>query len=125
MNDKKNILLAGIVAALFFAILGAYWLHSRKAVPLQHPSKHETIAQIHVLQGNEFDVTLADGRRIHGRLAVSTTPEAKEKVITYINHSKGPEVVLLSQDTDGWIIELYFNGISLTEWLTTQKMVWK
>lgn len=87
------------------------------------------VQHIIVLSGHEYDLKLADGRRIKGVLEVVTPIEATEKVVRFLNTVTKPKVVLLSQMPTGpWIIRLYVNSngetVEMVSWLKAQKLVW-
>ncbi|MHA1948695.1 MAG: hypothetical protein ACW99G_03015 [Candidatus Thorarchaeota archaeon] len=90
--------------------------------------------KIKVMAGNEFDITLDNGKRIHAKLAVNSVPDAKHKVITYLNQTTNPKVVVLGKQGDIWIIDLYvrkelqaslYEEISLTSWLKDSGLIWQ
>ena len=126
-----------VVVALFVGLFGAYQFRQRligPTAPLVAPQPQEEllIKKISVLQGHEFDITLLDGRRVHAVLSVKTSPDAKEKVVAFINHSRKPRCVVLSKNSDFWTIDLFLGNAmmpesaqSLTEWLRQQNLVWE
>ena len=90
---------------------------------------------VQVLSGNEFDVILVGGERIHAFLPVGTPPQAKEKVTKLINKCVSPQVVFKSRIDKGWVVDIRFrlcNGTScslgdesLVEWLKTNGLSWE
>lgn len=127
--SKKAIL--GILAV----ILGVVIVYATGGVKteLYHPSnplvkQRVAVQRIRVISGHEFDVTLRDGRRIHGRLPVDTPLEATKEVVKLINSSTDPEVVLLNRENELWLIEIHLtvNGkkIRLVDWLSQNNLIW-
>jgi hypothetical protein len=95
--------------------------------PIQRIFKDQhKLRYIRVIQGHEFDLKLEDGTRAHAVLKVRTPPEAKDRVVAYINASRNPEVLIYDKKEDGtWEVDLLFNGISLTHWLRQQGLAWE
>lgn len=134
-------LLLVIVVVLTVALFGAYRFRQGAAQTATAPifvippiSQREEIAvkKVAVLQGHEFDITLSDDRRIHAILAIQTPPEAKEKVVKFLNHSVKPRCVVLEKNSGAWTIDLIVeqsmmseSAQSLTDWLRQQKLVWE
>lgn len=83
------------------------------------------VRRIEVIEGNEFDLTLADERRINGLIDVKVPAEAKKKVLEFLNRSYNPRVILKSQQNGKWIVQLYVTAdspdgpveIDLATWL--------
>jgi hypothetical protein len=114
-NTVVLFVLAIFVATLFLVVLRKTW----------HLPQRYTVETICVVQGHEFDLQLTNGKRIHARLKVKTPAEAKDQVVEYINNSERPEVIVYKEDNDIWIVDLLFDGMSLTEWLRSHKLVWE
>lgn len=91
----------------------------------------QEIEQISVINGHEFDLKLKNGERIHARLKDSTSPEAKEKVIRFINSCRKPRAKIYKKDGDVWVVDLFLvptdsvNEVSLHEWLKENELLWK
>jgi len=91
------------------------------------------VVKIRVISGNEFDITLKDGKRIHGLLGVAVPTgqgnEVSKAVQDLINHSENPRVELLEKDKDNWKVELYLKvkgkDVRLSEWLRQNRMTWE
>jgi len=96
------------------------------------PFKSEyNVRKITVLQGHEFDITLEDGRRVLARLSIKTPPQAKQKVVSFISHSRKPRCVVLDKNSDFWTVDLLVEDVrmsnsnqSVTEWLRQQNLAW-
>lgn len=92
---------------------------------------YHTVSLVEVVSGNEFVLTLEDGRRIHGVLKVNAIPAAKDEVMKLINTTHDPKVCLLSETNDVWLIDLVVvldtdNGpvdIHLANWLREKQLV--
>jgi hypothetical protein len=91
------------------------------------------VNKIQVLNGNEYDLFLEDGRRIRAALGVETTPDAKDKVIAFINRSYDPRVILKEQDNGIWLVSLYVTAknvynqdiqIELSTWLREKNLIY-
>jgi uncharacterized protein YpmB len=94
-----------------------------------------SVKKITVLAGNEFDITLDNGKRIYAKLAVTTVPDAKHRVITYLNETINPKVVILGKQGETWIVDLYVRmesqaslldeEVSLSNWLKENGLIWQ
>lgn len=131
-----------VIFMLFLAVILSFLLN-RKGLEFGNPNttdistfltgKSYKVNYIRVLSGSEFDLRLDNGKRIHARLAVNTSPDAKTKVITYLNYNGNqPRVVILGKQDDAWIVDLYvrkesqpFEEVSLTKWLQESGLVWE
>jgi len=132
--DKKPLILTAVflAACIFFAYFQpnsvlVKTLKSAVGEGLHHLKEPVVVQRIVVLDGNEFDLGLADGRQIHAKLEVEVVPEAKDKVVKLINECVGPRVILYYADDKGiWSVDLLlvFEGkeVKLTEWLHEQKL---
>lgn len=90
------------------------------------------VKKIIVLRGDSFDITLKDDSetRVLGVLSVSATEDAKQKVIDLLNNSLKPKVVLSKKQSDNrWLVNIFVEvnekQISLSEWLESNKLVYK
>ena len=92
------------------------------------------VSYIGVLDGDEFDVRLRDQTRIRCQLRVDTVPQAKDKVIRFINNSTNPRVVIFDHDseTNVWEVDILLDAsgsaigdTSLTLWLIEEDLVWE
>lgn len=92
------------------------------------------ITGIEVLAGNEFSLTLIDGKRVHGFVKEKTVPEAKEQVIKFINSTSNPRAVLVkSMGAGDWLVELFFTvdspdgplEVNLNNWLVENRLVFQ
>lgn len=91
------------------------------------------VNKVQVLNGNEYDLILEDGRRIKASLGVETTPDAKDKVVAFLNRSYNPRVILEKQDDGIWLVSLYVTAknvynqdiqIELSTWLREKNLVY-
>jgi len=129
-----------LVAVMMFLAVILSFLLDRKGVKYLNlnpqdissyfSGKSYKVNYIRVLSGNEFDLRLDNGKRIHARLAVNAVPNSKKKVITYLNdNGTQPRVVILGQKENTWIVDLYvqkeLREESLTEWLKKNDLVWE
>ena len=126
---KNRLVLIGLAVILGLALL---YVVGQRANTLPHLnpaqifSEKYDVKRIRVIEGNEFDLLLTDGRRIHARLQVKTPQEAKDRVVTRINLSTEPQVILHEQIKEGtWVVDLVFNEGSLTDWLYEEGLVWE
>ena len=87
------------------------------------------VQTIQVIQGHEFDITYSNGR-LHGKLPVSTPPEAKLAIARLLNDSTNPKLYLLSKSADGdfWFIKLVVlneaKEVDLESWLKAKNLAW-
>ena len=126
--SKRQLLLGTVAVVLFTAILASS-LYVKKALPLQIVA----VEKIRVITGSEFDISLINGKRIHGILdAYAPTGQGEEvskAVEDLINHSENPRVKLLSKDREVWKVEIYLKvdgkNVVLSDWLINNQMAWK
>jgi hypothetical protein len=124
-SDKNKLLLAVTVVVLAVVLILAY--QNRYVIRSRLPigGIAYSVKTIKVMQGHEFDIILANGKRLHCLLKVQTPLEAKDKVIAYINNCSKPRVKLYRQRNQVWEIDLIFAEGSLTNWLYQQNLVWE
>jgi len=93
------------------------------------PARVEIVQSISVLSANEFEIKLENGEKIHGRLAVNVTPDAKDKIVRLIHSSRNPRAILRKKIGDIWVVDIVVDKqadeIRLSEWLTDNNLVWK
>lgn len=126
--SKKQLLLGTVAVVLFAAILASS-LYVKKALPQQIVA----VEKIRVITGSEFDISLINGKRIHGVLETYAPTgqgeEVSKAVEDLINHSENPRVKLLSKDREVWKIEMYLKvdgkNVVLSDWLKNNQMTWK
>jgi hypothetical protein len=126
--SKKQLLLGTVAVVLFAAILASS-LYVKKALPQQVVA----VEKIRVITGSEFDISLINGKRIHGVLETYAPTgqgeEVSKAVEDLINHSENPRVKLLSKDREVWKIEMYLKvdgkNVVLSDWLKNNQMTWK
>lgn len=84
------------------------------------------IQRINVIQSNEFDLILEDGRRVHCLLGVNTVPDSKNRVLEFLNTCTKPRAILKKKDDKFWVGEIYVTvgdvEISLSKWLQDKKL---
>ncbi len=89
------------------------------------------VKKITVIDGNSYDLVLNDAKynRVLCNLPVKSTAEAKNKIINMLNESSNPFVILKTKTGDRWLVELFFTHegreYSMSEWLESNKMVYK
>lgn len=138
---NRNLILAILVGATFMLVLMAVYsrrlavhhpddIIAQSLIELQNPI---AVKQINVLSGNEFDISLDDNRRIRATLDVQATPEAKMKMIHFINSSRKPRAILHKQNNGIWTVSLYVivkddSGtdveVELSSWLKEKRLVY-
>lgn len=104
---------------------------SQTIIEFRNPIK---VNRIQVLSGGEYDLILEDGRRVKAVLGVVATPDAKDKVVSFLNRSNNPRVILKKQDGNGtWLISLFvttknvenqYIEIDLSTWLREKNLVY-
>lgn len=93
------------------------------------------VKKINVLTGNEFDLILEDDRRIHAFLRVKATPDAKPKIIEFLNHCLNPRAILIEEKKEEsyWIVRMYVTirdssnqliEIDLAKWLQEKQLAY-
>lgn len=138
---NRNFILAILVGATFLLVLTAVYsrrlavhrpddIITQSLIELQNPV---SVKQIHVLSGNEFDISLDDDRRIRATLPVQATPEAKMKMIHFINNSRKPRAILHRENDGVWTVSLFVivkdsSGqdveVELSSWLKEKRLVY-
>lgn len=142
MHKQHNLYLVAflgflvVVFGLLFVNRGVKWWNTTPVPEIQLSQNVETftVSEITVLAGNEFDLKLDNGKRIHAKLLVNTVPDAKHKVIDYLNSIQQPRVVILGRQGETWMVDLYvrmesqaslWEEVSLTKWLQENELVWE
>ena len=140
---QHNLYLAGFLG--FLAIVFGLLLHNRGVewkiqptpeteIQISQSGDTYSVTEITVLAGNEFDLKLENGKRIHAKLLVNTVPDAKHRVIDYLNQTQQPRVVILGRQGDTWMVDLYvrmesqaslWEEVSLTNWLKENELIWQ
>jgi len=92
-----------------------------------------TVKKINVIGGDEFDLILADDKRIHAILDVRSTPDAKAKVLAFINQCTSPRIILQQHKNNVWVVSMYLTTdnadgekveISLAKWLREKHLIY-
>ena len=127
-KDKKVLLWGLVLFAVLLLFMGIRYKMLDNAIHgkvnlLNHIQEIYDVIRIDVIGGHEFEVTLKDERKIHAMLKVRTTNKSKDRVINYISHSTKPQVILYEKVNGIWIVDLIFNGESLTDWLHEEGLV--
>lgn len=100
-------------------------------IKLQNPI---AITKVIVLSGHEFDVHLDDGRHINAILEVTTGPDAKKRVLDFLNRCKNPRAVLDKKVGSKWVVRFYVTAknpageeveLSLSTWLQSENLVYQ
>lgn len=138
---NRNFVLAVLVGLAFFFVLAVVYkrriaVHSpsdiitQSLIELQNPI---AVKQIYVLSGSDFDISLNDNRRIRATLDVQATPEAKMKIIHFINSSRQPRAILHKENNGVWTVSLFVivkdsDGndveVELSSWLKEKRLVY-
>lgn len=99
-------------------------------IQLQSPIN---VKQINVINGDEFDLLLNDGRRIHAVLDVRAVPGAKNKVVSFINRCYNPRIIIQEKKDSVWIVSMFVTTkgvdgenveVSLAKWLSEKKLAY-
>lgn len=92
------------------------------------------VKQIEVISGNHYDLLLEDGRRIRADLGISSLPEAKNKVIIFLNKSSKPKIIIRKKVNDYYLIFFYVTSqdihgrlieVELSEWLLQKRLLYE
>jgi len=92
-----------------------------------------SVKKINVIGGDEFDLVLEDDRRIRAILDVRSTPDAKAKVLAFLNQCVSPRIVVQQHKNNVWVVSMYVtadnsNGekveISLSKWLKEKRLIY-
>lgn len=92
------------------------------------------VEKVDVINGNHYDLLLEDGRRIKADLGISSLPEAKSKIISFLNKSSNPKVIIRKKVDDYYLIFFYVttkdvNGkiieVELSEWLLQKRLLYE
>ena len=140
-DQKRHNVYLGVTLGFLVVVFG-FLLHFRGVkwgidlppeIQISRSNETYTVTEITVLAGNEFDLKLENGKRIHAKLLVTPVPDAKQRVITYLNQIQNPRIVVLGRQGDTWMIDLYvrtesqaslWEEVSLTKWLKENELVW-
>ena len=95
-------------------------------------NKSYKIKIIVVLAGNKFDLTIGEENpsRLLLKIAVQTVDDAKKKIVSLLNSSTNPEVVLDKKtETGEWIGEIHFvqdgKKNSISNWMIENNLVYR
>lgn len=100
-------------------------------VPESISGKRLAVKRIVVVDGDTYDLVLRDGeRRVLVDLDVAAASEIKQKVISMLNKSVSPEVLLEKKGADGrWIgkifVKLDGRDTDLSSWLRENKLTYE
>ena len=126
MNRRFFLIIANLLLAIFFIFV----INNRSEDLIVNPSipKYYPISRIRVIQGHDFDITLRNGKRIRANLRYATAPEAQQEVVTFLNSSLSPNIILHEKSDHIWIVDIkaIYNGkeMELLEWLKAKNLVW-
>lgn len=133
MNDWHKTLFAAAIIMLGIDMLALSYKVNLPSIGfgIFHKMDYYDVSLVEVISGNEFVLTLQDGRRIHGILKISAIPAAKNEVMKLINSTHNPKVCLLSENNGVWTVDLVVvsdtsNGpveIHLATWLREKQLV--
>jgi len=85
------------------------------------------VDRLRVIEGDEFDILLENGRRLHAELDVEVAPEGRVEVIRYLNDcldNGGHCVLVMRGSSVDLLIVQGGTETSLTSWLRHQGLVW-
>lgn len=135
--DKKTLVLAiggVLLMALFLWVVIKDQSSSTPFIGVhQWANKSYSVQTVNVLNGHEFDLQLANGKRIRGFLEVTAAPEAKKEVVRLLNNSRKPRVILKRRKDDGhWCIELlvqpqsegWQREVNVADWLRANRLAY-
>jgi len=140
MKYKYLILSLVVVVAITISLIAIV----KHKVEIHHPtdpvansiidSKNPiSVKKINVIGGDEFDLVLEDDRRIHAILDVRSTPDAKTKVLAFLNQCTSPRIVIQQHKNNVWVVSMYVTTentsgekveISLSKWLREKRMIY-
>lgn len=127
MNLKQILINLNIVFIIGLVCIYFYKSGSIQTNPIVVSGPY-LVRSVQVIQGNEFDITYDTGR-VHGKLIVSTPPEAKVAVTRLLNEITNPKVYLIKQEQDFWYIRMIVlkdgKEVDLVDWLKSQNLVWQ
>jgi hypothetical protein len=140
MKYRSVILVAAAVICLSAATIGIFQ-HRITIHPVNSPliqtyidmQNPINVVKLDVLTGSEFDLGLADNRRIHAVLEVKASHDATKHVLEFLNRCKNPRVVLKQQSGEVWVVQLFVTTqdatgqiveIDLAKWLKDKKLAY-
>ena len=95
--------------------------------PPKQDVRRQALLVCKVVDGHVFELKLEDGSWIHAFLTVTTSADAKQKVVDLLNKATDPVVVIKRKTVDGWIveIELTYQGKKdkISDWLKANGLV--
>jgi hypothetical protein len=140
MKNRFWVLVVVAIACLLAAMFGIFrhWVSVHPIdsplvqtyIGFQNPIRVQTIT---VLSGSEFDLGLADNRRINAVLEVRAASDAKRHVLEFLNRCTNPRVVLKEQSGGVWVVQLYVTTkdaagqpveIDMAKWLKDKKLAY-
>jgi hypothetical protein len=140
-NKVLEILIFGIWLLVVAMLLVRYAASKRESavpdfvvprdVPESISGKRLAVKRIVVVDGDTYDLVLRDGeRRVLVDLDVAAASEIKQKVISMLNKSMSPEVLLEKKGADGrWIgkifVKLDGRDTDLSSWLRENKLTYE
>ena len=140
-NKVLEILIFGIWLLVVAMLLVRYAASKRESavpdfvvprdVPESISGKRLAVKRIVVVDGDTYDLVLRDGeRRVLVDLDVAAASEIKQKVISMLNKSMSPEVLLEKKGADGrWIGKIFVNldgrDTDLSSWLRENKLTYE
>lgn len=137
-NDKILFLFLMLITTSVFLYLFNYRIKvhyendsiSNALIELKDPVD---IIKINVIKGHEFEITLKDGRIIHGILNVESIKGSEKQVINLLSNSNNPKVILLEKNSNIWTVQIYITTkglnnsniqVDLSEWLRQKKLIY-
>ena len=139
MSGRALIIVTCIIF-LFVGIFGAYQWKTGAFDPNKHePAVEQMLGQSYAIEyieplgGNEFDIRMETGMRIHAFLEVDAPPRTKKEIVQLLSTVTDPVVVLQDKDEEEqhWVVDVLFTDVtgrqnaSLTATLQASNSVWE
>lgn len=88
------------------------------------------VRRVIVLRADTFDCTLKDNSRLLVKLPVYATDDAKDFVLSIMNHGSSPKMILNEKQKDGcWKVDFFINHngkeANLSSLLSEKNLVYK
>lgn len=127
-----------IILGLWLIIIAILFTKSEK-LEKQLPEKDTSglafnkkyyISRVVVLKGDLFDFTLeSSNSRILCKIALKTTEETKDRVISLFKDSENPYVILLDKSSEGYNSNVFLTvnsvEINLKDWILSNNLAFK
>lgn len=131
-----------IVTCIIFLFVGMFFAYQYKTgafEPKHEPAVEQMLGQSYAIEyieplgGNEFDIRMETGMRIHAFLEVDAPPRTQKEVVQLLSTVTNPVVILIDKDEEDqhWLVDVLFTdttgrqNVSLTATLQASKSVWE